>query len=251
MRRLWLILPASVVGGVVGGILLLHTGEKLFRSLVPWLILLASGLLAIQDPAPRLAGPTDGRRPSPRGPREVDVAPRRAGLRRHGGYFGAGPERHRPFLAGPHRARLPDAPERAEAGGRVGGQRGGGRLLPLLGPGRLAHGDRDGRGALVPGRSAGSSRGASGPRRCAGVVVSVGIAISIVYFVRVDTLSPTASLAPEARRKLMAHRRASWLGAASPFSSWPGPSWRRPDSTANESGGPAHAPAGRTSLRSR
>ena len=49
-RRLWLILPASVVGGVLGGILLLHTGEKLFRSLVPWLILLASGLLAIQDP---------------------------------------------------------------------------------------------------------------------------------------------------------------------------------------------------------
>jgi len=49
-NRLWLIVPASIVGGVVGGYLLLLTGEKLFKELVPYLILLASGLLAIQDP---------------------------------------------------------------------------------------------------------------------------------------------------------------------------------------------------------
>jgi len=49
-NRLWLIVPASIVGGVVGGYLLLQTGEKLFKDLVPYLILLASGLLAIQDP---------------------------------------------------------------------------------------------------------------------------------------------------------------------------------------------------------
>lgn len=49
-ERLWLVVPASIVGGVLGGILLLQTGERLFRELVPWLILLASGLLAIQDP---------------------------------------------------------------------------------------------------------------------------------------------------------------------------------------------------------
>src|SRR5574342_1199204 len=49
-NRLWLILPASIVGGVLGGYLLLQTGEKLFKDLVPYLILLASGLLAIQDP---------------------------------------------------------------------------------------------------------------------------------------------------------------------------------------------------------
>lgn len=48
--RLWLVIPAGVIGGVVGGILLLNTGEKLFSSLVPFLILLASALLAIQDP---------------------------------------------------------------------------------------------------------------------------------------------------------------------------------------------------------
>src|SRR5512141_847133 len=49
-NRLWLIVPASIVGGVAGGYLLLLTGEKLFKELVPYLILLASGLLAIQDP---------------------------------------------------------------------------------------------------------------------------------------------------------------------------------------------------------
>src|SRR5215211_57229 len=49
-NRLWLIVPASIVGGVFGGYLLLITGEKIFKELVPYLILLASGLLAVQDP---------------------------------------------------------------------------------------------------------------------------------------------------------------------------------------------------------
>jgi uncharacterized membrane protein YfcA len=49
-NRLWIVLPAGIVGGVVGGYLLLQTGERLFRELVPYLILLASVLLAIQDP---------------------------------------------------------------------------------------------------------------------------------------------------------------------------------------------------------
>lgn len=51
--RLWLTLPAGVIGGLIGGILLLRTGERLFRDLVPFLILLASLLLAIQDPVRR------------------------------------------------------------------------------------------------------------------------------------------------------------------------------------------------------
>ena len=48
--RLWLLLPAGAAGGILGGILLLNTGEGVFRALVPFLILLASVLLAIQDP---------------------------------------------------------------------------------------------------------------------------------------------------------------------------------------------------------
>lgn len=49
-QRLWYILPASVVGGLLGGVLLLYTGEKIFRQIVPYLILAASLLLAVQDP---------------------------------------------------------------------------------------------------------------------------------------------------------------------------------------------------------
>jgi len=42
--------PIGVVGGILGGILLLQTGEKLFREIVPYLILVAALLLAISDP---------------------------------------------------------------------------------------------------------------------------------------------------------------------------------------------------------
>lgn len=54
-RRMWLLLPVSAVGGLAGGLLLLHTGEATFRALVPWLILAASGLLAVQEPVKRWA----------------------------------------------------------------------------------------------------------------------------------------------------------------------------------------------------
>jgi uncharacterized membrane protein YfcA len=49
-KRLWVALPAAVLGGLIGGILLLQTGEKLFTNMVPFLILLASTLLAVQNP---------------------------------------------------------------------------------------------------------------------------------------------------------------------------------------------------------
>jgi uncharacterized membrane protein YfcA len=49
-QRLWLYLPAGAVGGIFGGILLLNTSEKMFREIVPFLILLASALLAASDP---------------------------------------------------------------------------------------------------------------------------------------------------------------------------------------------------------
>jgi uncharacterized protein len=48
-RRLWLFAPTGMIFGIVGGILLLKTGEQVFLKLVPYLILLASGLLAVQD----------------------------------------------------------------------------------------------------------------------------------------------------------------------------------------------------------
>ena len=47
--RLWLTVPIGAVGGVLGGILLLYTGERAFRVVVPYLILIAAALLAGQD----------------------------------------------------------------------------------------------------------------------------------------------------------------------------------------------------------
>jgi hypothetical protein len=47
VRRL---VPAALLGGLVGGLLLLFTSERVFRQLVPFLILLASALLAVQEP---------------------------------------------------------------------------------------------------------------------------------------------------------------------------------------------------------
>jgi hypothetical protein len=47
-KRFWTFLSASAIGGVVGGTLLLRTGERAFQSLVPFLIFVASCLLAIQ-----------------------------------------------------------------------------------------------------------------------------------------------------------------------------------------------------------
>lgn len=49
-KRLWVGIPAAVLGGLTGGFLLLHTTEKAFSNLVPFLILLAAILLALQTP---------------------------------------------------------------------------------------------------------------------------------------------------------------------------------------------------------
>jgi uncharacterized protein len=49
-QRLWWYIPAAVIGGLAGALLLIYTSEKLFRQIVPYLILLASLLLALSDP---------------------------------------------------------------------------------------------------------------------------------------------------------------------------------------------------------
>lgn len=88
-QRLWLVVPASIVGGVLGGVLLLQTGERLFRELVPYLILLASLLLAIQDPVRAWLVRRLGAGHSGTGMEKAAWLP--VGLASvYGGYFGAG-----------------------------------------------------------------------------------------------------------------------------------------------------------------
>jgi len=86
--RLIYVIPAGVVGGIVGGLLLLNSGEKLFRVLVPFLILLASLLLAVSDQvrAWLKRQPANGK-----GLHSAALAVIPIGLAAvYGGYFGAG-----------------------------------------------------------------------------------------------------------------------------------------------------------------
>jgi uncharacterized protein len=53
-KRLWEILPVGILGGIVGGLLLLNNSERSFRSLIPFLILLAAVLLALQNTIKKL-----------------------------------------------------------------------------------------------------------------------------------------------------------------------------------------------------
>ncbi len=86
-RRLWFFLPAGILGGVIGGILLLQSGERVFRQIVPLLILLASFLLAIQEP---LRGWLSRQRPGTRAaPAWAAIFPLTLAAI-YGGYFGAG-----------------------------------------------------------------------------------------------------------------------------------------------------------------
>ncbi|MGA2161630.1 MAG: sulfite exporter TauE/SafE family protein [Methanoregula sp.] len=88
-KRLVLLVPAGIIGGIIGGILLLCISEQVFHLLVPFLILLAAVLLAIQDRIrdwinrhTRQDG-TDGRR--------CRIAALPVGLSAvYGGYFGPG-----------------------------------------------------------------------------------------------------------------------------------------------------------------
>jgi uncharacterized membrane protein YfcA len=47
-RRLLKLLPVAILGGIGGGLLILNTSEQAFRSIIPYLILMATLLLAAQ-----------------------------------------------------------------------------------------------------------------------------------------------------------------------------------------------------------
>jgi uncharacterized membrane protein YfcA len=88
-RQVWVLGAIGVVGGVAGGILLLNTGEKAFRFLVPYLILFATGLMAVQP----LVRSWIARRSQTHGTgkwHEIGVAVSVALASVYGGFFGAG-----------------------------------------------------------------------------------------------------------------------------------------------------------------
>ena len=88
-RRLWLLVPAAIVGGVIGGLLLLNTGEKIFRQLIPYLILLAALLLALGDPLRKWLSRNANAHQAAR-TLELAAIPGVLLAAVYGGYFGAG-----------------------------------------------------------------------------------------------------------------------------------------------------------------
>lgn len=77
----------SLLGGLAGSWLLLHTSEKTFSAIVPWLILLACALLALQGQVAAFVARRSGATPTRVPPLLVVV---QFLISVYGGYFGAG-----------------------------------------------------------------------------------------------------------------------------------------------------------------
>ncbi len=87
-RRAWVLAWPSLLGGVAGSWLLLHTSERVFRGIVPWLILFACALLVVQGPVARWVADRTGSGRSGAVPVPLVLAQFLIAV--YGGYFGAG-----------------------------------------------------------------------------------------------------------------------------------------------------------------
>lgn len=86
--RLWWLLPAGAIGGLAGALLLLLTGERLFTAVIPWLILLASLLLAVGEPLKKWLARSHNNKPGEKSDLLASLPIALAAV--YGGYFGAG-----------------------------------------------------------------------------------------------------------------------------------------------------------------
>ncbi len=87
-QRLWWYLPAALLGGLAGALLLLVSGERLFSALIPWLILLSTILMAVGEPLNQWLARHQSAGASTN--REATAAIPIGLASVYGGYFGAG-----------------------------------------------------------------------------------------------------------------------------------------------------------------
>ena len=80
--------PPSLLGGIVGSILLIRMPESVFAAMVPWLLVGASVLLLLQKPLARYLGTHPHLRPTGRTMVAIVIFQLLVGI--YGGYFGAG-----------------------------------------------------------------------------------------------------------------------------------------------------------------
>jgi uncharacterized membrane protein YfcA len=181
--RLRLFLPVALGGGIAGAVLLLHTEEAAFRRLVPFLILLAAGLLAVQERLRRfLAGRSRVGVASRTLPAAAAAAVLAASV--YGGYFGAGSS---VIVLAALGLTLPDDLTRlnglkqaislaANAAAAVvfcGSHHVVWRLAAVMAA-----------GALVGGATGGKLARTIAPEALRRVVVTVGLVVGIIYLVR-------------------------------------------------------------------
>lgn len=89
-RRLRVLGPAALLGGLCGALALLATGEALFRRIVPFLIYLGVALLAAQGPVRAWLGRKGDRRAQANAGPGLGAILALGGAAIYGGYFGAG-----------------------------------------------------------------------------------------------------------------------------------------------------------------
>ncbi|HYP05666.1 MAG TPA: sulfite exporter TauE/SafE family protein [Bryobacteraceae bacterium] len=87
-RILMFLWPPSLVGGILGSILLIRMPEKVFAAAVPWLLVGASVLLLLQKPLARHFGAHPHE--PPQGGRLAAIVAFQLMVGIYGGYFGAG-----------------------------------------------------------------------------------------------------------------------------------------------------------------
>ena len=182
-KRMWMVLPAGVVGGLIGGILLLNTGEKLFTRLVPFLILLASGLLAIQDPVRGWMTRRMGQSQSLGGTEKWTWLPVGLGSI-YGGYFGAGLSVIVLAVLG---LTLEDTLTRLNALKQIVGFSVNAAAAIFFLFSGLVQWPAAGvmaAGALIGGVLGGRLAGRVKPSTLRWMVVSIGVIVAIIYFVR-------------------------------------------------------------------
>ena len=85
--RVWTLALPSLGGGIIGAILLFNTPEKVFRFIVPFLILLACGLLLANEPIGRWMAARAAAHPKKHA---AALWLSQFAIALYGGYFGAG-----------------------------------------------------------------------------------------------------------------------------------------------------------------
>ncbi len=182
-RRLYALLPAAALGGLAGGLLLLNTSEKLFRELVPFLILLASLLLAAQEPLKRWLTARAADRPSrPRSEAWAALPIFFAAI--YGGYFGAGLS---VIILAVLALTLDDSLTRLNALKQAvafAANLAAAALFLFSGQVVWSAAAVMAVGALLGGALGGRLAGRIPPATLRKVVVTLGIAIAIIYFIR-------------------------------------------------------------------